>query len=165
MPQAVVATFDPAADAALRALRARTGAAEHPLPPHLTFAAASEIPTRTRAALAAELRLLSLPAVWLSSLATFATTENVLMLGAVTDGELLAVHTALHDVLAGKVRNPNTYYLPGNWVPHVALLSGAPDDHVVRAFGALFPVDPIRCRVHKVSVIDSAGPEDVLYTR
>ncbi|WP_235926123.1 2'-5' RNA ligase family protein [Actinokineospora pegani] len=163
MPQAVIATFDPTADAAIRALRDRVGATS-PLPPHLTFAAATDIPARTRAALAAELRVLSMPTVWLSSLATFATTENVLMLGAVTDGELLAVHNALHDVLAGKVKNPNTYYLPGSWVPHVSLLSGVPDADVVRGFEAVFPVRPLRCRVREVSVVDTKGAHEVLHT-
>ena len=68
-----------------------------------------------------ELALLTLPGIWLSTLATFPNTSNVLMLAAVVDTELLAVHSAVHDALAGKVRQPSVLYLPGSWVPHCTL--------------------------------------------
>ena len=63
----------------------------------------------------------ALPSLWLYTLGTFPTKENALFLGAVTDAEVLAVHSAVHDALAGKVRDPWAYYLPGAWVPHCAL--------------------------------------------
>ncbi|SDD83713.1 2'-5' RNA ligase family protein [Actinokineospora iranica] len=170
MAQAVVVTFDDRADAAVRALWGKLDAAGLPsarrFPPHLTFAMASDIPRKTRAALKADLGLLSMPSMWLSALSTFSTSANVLMLAAVTDGELLAVHSAVHDVLAGKVRNPNAYYLPGSWMPHCALLHGVSDAELVTGFGTVFPVEPIQARVRRVAVLDTLTDEvDVLVER
>ncbi|MCG8917807.1 2'-5' RNA ligase family protein [Actinokineospora sp. PR83] len=171
MPQGVVATFDADADRSVRALWSRLDAAglppARPFPPHLTFALASDIPAKTRTALAAELRLLAVPDIWLSALSTFSANENALVLAAVTDAELLAVHSALHDVLAGKVRNPSAYYLPGNWMPHCTLVQGVPTSDMTTAFNAVFPTDTIRAKVVKVSILDTNNPgtEDVLFTR
>jgi 2'-5' RNA ligase len=167
MAQGVVVTFDQQADAAVRGLWARLDAAGLPtarkFPPHLTFAMASDIPKKTRAALRADLGLLSIPSIWLAALSTFSTSENVLMLAAVADGELLAVHSAVHDVLAGKVRNPNAYYLPGSWMPHCTLVQGVTDADLVTGFGTVFPVEPIRARARQVAVIDTTTSEiDVL---
>jgi 2'-5' RNA ligase len=167
MAQGVVVTFDERADTAVRALWSQLDDAgltsDRPFPPHLTFAMASDIPARTRAALKADLARLAVPGIWLAALSTFATSENVLMLAAVTDGELLAVHSAVHDVLAGKVRNPNAYYLPGSWMPHCTLLHGVADAELVAGFGLVHPVAPIQARARQVSVIDTAtGETDVL---
>ncbi|GAA4443253.1 2'-5' RNA ligase family protein [Actinokineospora soli] len=163
MAQGVVVLFDPEADAAVRALWSRLDAAGLPpsrhSPPHLTFAVASEIPARTRDALRAELRVLHIPSLFFGSLSTFANTENVLMLSAVTDPELLAVHSAVHDVLAGHVRNPSAYYLPGSWVPHCTLLQQVSVDDVVRGFGTLFPMEGFRARAARVVVMDSVTGE------
>lgn len=163
MAQGVVVLFDDEADAAVRALWARLDAAGLPsrrvFPPHLTFALASEIPRKAREALRAELRVLHIPSLWFGSLSTFAHSENVLMLAAVTDPELLAVHSAVHDVLAGKVRNPSSYYLPGSWVPHCTLLQQVTGDELVAGFGAVFPVAGLRARVSGVAVMDTATGE------
>ncbi len=160
MAQGVVVLFDPAADAAVRGLWARLDAAGLPskrvFPPHLTFAMASEIPAKTRTALRAELRALHVPSLLFAALSSFATTENVLMLSAVTDPELLAVHSAVHDVLAGRVRNPSAYYMPGSWVPHCTLVREVTDEQLVRGFGAVFPVEQLRARVAAVAVADTA---------
>ena len=48
-----------------------------------------------------ELRTLAMPSVLLHTLSAFPAPETVLHLGAVVDAELLAVHSAVHDVLAG----------------------------------------------------------------
>ncbi|GGS16580.1 MULTISPECIES: 2'-5' RNA ligase family protein [Actinokineospora] len=168
MAQGVVVLFDDAADRAVRALWARLDAAGLPsrrdFPPHLTFAMASVIPPRTRDALRASLRVLHIPSLWFGSLSTFANTENVLMLAAVTDPELLAVHSAIHDVLAGAVKNPSAYYLPGSWVPHCTLLQQVSTEELVRGFGTVFPVEPLRARVSGVAVLDSATGEVDLLT-
>ncbi|GAA1351990.1 2'-5' RNA ligase family protein [Saccharothrix algeriensis] len=151
---ALVVFFDADADARVRALWRRIGASfEHP--PHLTYAVAGAIGPKVRAELREDLSRLWLPDLWLHTLGVFSTTENVLQLGAVVDGELLAVHSAIHDVLAGRVKNPSAYYLPGNWVPHCTLLHGVDDAEVVRAFAALHPVEPIRAKVREVSVVDT----------
>ncbi|MFC5286822.1 2'-5' RNA ligase family protein [Actinokineospora guangxiensis] len=163
MAQGVAVFFDDAADSAVRKLWARLDAAglpsERAFPPHLSFALASDIPAKTRAALRAELRVLHVPSLQFAALSTFATTENVLMLSAVTDPELLAVHSAVHDVLAGRVRNPSAYYMPGSWVPHCTLVHEVSDDQLVRGFGAVFPVPQLRARVAAVAVIDTATGE------
>ncbi|RLK59814.1 2'-5' RNA ligase family protein [Actinokineospora cianjurensis] len=167
MAQGVVVLFDERANAALARLLDRLDTAGVPgarrFPPHVTFAMASDIPARTRAALKADLRVLSIPNLWLYTLSAFSHTENVLMLGAVVDTELLAVHSAVHDVLAGKVKNPNSYYLPGSWVPHCTLAHGMADEQTAVAFRALFPVEPVEARVARVAILDTAtGDLDVL---
>ncbi|PPK63483.1 2'-5' RNA ligase family protein [Actinokineospora auranticolor] len=163
MAHAVVVLFDDKADTAVRGLWSTLAEAGLPpadrFPPHVTFAVASDIPQKTRAALKSDLRVLSIPALWLQSLSTFSTSENVLMLAAVTDGELLAVHSAVHDVLAGKVRNPNSYYVPGSWVPHCTLLQRATDAQIVSGFSTLFPVRPIQARARQVAILDTATGE------
>ncbi|MGQ0837126.1 2'-5' RNA ligase family protein [Actinokineospora sp.] len=163
MAHAIMITFDEQAETAIRGLWARLDRAGLPgtrkFPPHLTFAMASDIPRRTRAALRADLARLTMPGIWLAGLSTFATSENVLMLAAVTDSELLAVHSAVHDVLAGKVRNPNAYYLPGSWIPHCTLVHGVTDAELVAGFGVVFPVEPIRARARRVVVLDTVTEE------
>ncbi|HEX6340820.1 2'-5' RNA ligase family protein [Umezawaea sp.] len=163
MAQAVVVLFDDEADAAVRALWRRLREVGVPtdekFPPHLTYALAGSIPTRARAALREELGRLWLPGMALENLSSFATSENVLMLAAVVDAELLAVHSAVHDVLARKVKHPSAYHLPGHWVPHCTLAVGLTDEQMVAGFAALHPVRPIRAKVGRVCVVDSATGE------
>jgi len=156
--------FDAEADAAVRALWRRLDRAGVPSPaarddrPHVTFAAAGTIPVRARAALRADLALLSLPALWLYTVGTFAT-ENTLFLGAVADTELLAVHSAVHDALAGKVRDPWAYSLPGAWVPHCTLAQDLTADQLVAAFAAIHPIEPIRASIQEIGILDSRTGE------
>jgi 2'-5' RNA ligase len=161
----VAVYFDEPADRAVRALwrrldQAGVGGGPRVLPPHVTFAAAKAIPRRTRDALKAQLRTLAIPHLWLSTLGTFPTTEDVLMLAAVVDSELLAVHSAIHDVLAGQVQSPQAYYMPGSWVPHCTLALGA---DVATGFATLYPVDRIEARVDQVVIYDTvSGEADVV---
>ena len=69
-------------------------------------------------------------------------------LAAVVDTELLAVHSSVHDALAGRVRGPVAAYLPGVWLPHCVLAVSRPAD----AFTALHPVEPVRARIVGVEV-------------
>lgn len=164
----VAVYFDNDADRAVRALWRRldqAGVGDRPpsWPPHVTFAAAKVIPRRTRDALKAELRSLAVPSLWLSTLGTFPNTENVLMLGAVVDGELLAVHSAIHDVLAGQVQSPHAYYMPGSWVPHCTLAQGVEHQQIVQGFAALHPVERIEARVDQVVIYDTTtGDTEVI---
>jgi 2'-5' RNA ligase len=169
--QALEFFFDDEADAAVRELWRRLDAAGVPSlasrshkrhRPHVTFAIASSIPVKARRNLAESLRLLSLPALWLYTLGTFPTKENALFLGAVTDAEVLAVHSAVHDVLAGKVRDPWAYYLPGAWVPHCALAQDLDVAQLVKGFAAVHPVEPIRARIAAVGVTDTRTGETEL---
>jgi len=134
--------------------------------PHVTFAAAGSIPARTVAALRADLRLLSLPALWLSTLGTFPARESGLWLGAVVDAELLAVHSAVHDVLAGAVRQPAATYLPGSWVPHCELTPELSADQLADGVRALHPVTPVRAMIGQVTITDTrSGEVQILVSR
>lgn len=147
MVQTVRFTLDPRAVTELRELRARVGGP--PEEPVVTVAAATSIPgCPARAALDAELRLLALPSIWLATLGTVAGRPDELVLAAVVDAELLAVHAAVHDALAGRVKGPVAAYLPGAWLPHCVLA----DERPAAAFATLHPVTPVRARVVGVRV-------------
>ena|SRR5437660_5871601 len=164
MAQALEFLFDPDSDAAVRSLWERLERAGVPSlatrthrkhRPHVTFALAGSIPPATRDALRVDLRQLSIPRLWLSTLAAFSTVDNVLMLAAVVDTELLAVHSAVHDILAGRVKQPSAYYLPGSWVPHCTLAQGVESAQTAAGFAAVHPIDPIHASVIEVAVVDT----------
>jgi hypothetical protein len=156
--------FDGEADAAVRGLWRGLSEAGVQSParqrPHVTFAAAQTIPPATRNALREDLRLLSIPALWLSTLAAF---DGALVLTAVVDTELLAVHSAVHDVLAKRVKQPVAYYLPGSWIPHCTLAESLEPAQMTTGFAALYPVKLIRARITEIAVVDThTGETDVL---
>nr|WP_042198273.1 2'-5' RNA ligase family protein [Kibdelosporangium sp. MJ126-NF4]CEL23307.1 hypothetical protein [Kibdelosporangium sp. MJ126-NF4] len=168
MAHTVAVFFDDEAERAVRALWRRLdqagvpSLAGHPngrWAPRVTFAAAKQIPRRTRDLLKDELRTLAIPNLWLSNLGTFPSTENVLMLGAVVDAELLAVHSAIHDVLAGRVQSPEAYWLPGSWTPHCTLAQGVEHHRLIEGFAALHPVTRIEARVEHVAIVDTQTAE------
>lgn len=142
--------------AAIDGLRARALAAGSTVPtdrPALTAAAAAAVPGPARTALDDELRGLALPSVWLATVGATAGRPDELVLAAVVDTELLAVHAAVHDALAGRVRGPVAAYLPGAWLPHCVLATSGP----AAAFAALHPAEPVRARIVGVEVSDP-GP-------
>ncbi len=151
MVQQVRFRLDDDAVAAVRALRVRVGSA--PGDPAVTVAAAAAVPAPAREALAVEVRLLALPSLWLATLGTVAGRPDELVLAAVVDAELLAVHAAVHDALAGRVKGPVAAYLPGTWLPHCVLATGRPAE----AFAALHPVEPVRARVVGIDVDQPAA--------
>ncbi|MEV0697392.1 2'-5' RNA ligase family protein [Saccharopolyspora sp. NPDC050389] len=172
MAQAVVAFFDDAADSEIRALWRRLDEAGVPSlatrkhRPHVTFAAAGGMPTAARKALRAELELLSIPDLWLHTLGTFPGEERVLLLGAVVDTELLAVHSAVHDALAGRVQHPSAYYFPGAWIPHCTLAQGITDDQLAAGFQALQPPEPVRAGISEIAIVDTrTGEAETVTTR
>lgn len=131
--------------------------------PHVTLAMAGAIPASARKAVGAELQLLSIPDLWLYTLGTFPGEDPVLLLGAVVDTEVLAVHSAVHDVLAGKVTNPSAYYFPGAWVPHCTLAQGISSAELSTGFAQLHPLEPIKASISSVGVMDTrTGDVDVL---
>lgn len=172
MAQALEFFFDDEADSAVRALWRRldragvpslSGRTHRKHRPHVSFAVAGSIPAATRDALRDDLARLAIPRLWLSTLGAFSAADTVLMLAAVVDTELLAVHSAVHDVLAKKVKAPSAYYLPGSWVPHCTLAQGIEPAQVATGFGTLYPVEPIRAKVVEVAVVDThTGAADVL---
>jgi hypothetical protein len=116
--------------------------------PAVTAAAAAAVPPAARAALEEDLRVLALPSVWLATLGTVAGRPDELVLAAVVDAELLAVHAAVHDALAGRVKGPVAAYLPGTWLPHCVLAVERPAE----AFTALHPVVPVRARITGIEI-------------
>ncbi|MGH3931555.1 MAG: 2'-5' RNA ligase family protein [Pseudonocardiaceae bacterium] len=159
--QALVTFLDEAAEQEIRSLWQALQLAGVPsgagrFAPHVTFGAGVAIPAKARAAVRQELAVLTLPGMWLSTLATFPNAKNVLMLAAVMDAELLAVHSAVHDALAGKVRQPSVLHLPGSWVPHCTLAQQITPAQLVTGFAALHPVTPIRATLGQVAVLDTA---------
>ncbi|MFC4854397.1 2'-5' RNA ligase family protein [Actinophytocola glycyrrhizae] len=167
MAQALEFHFDGDADAAVRGLWRRL--ADNGVPdavpspataPHVTFAAAGTIPAATRAALREDLRLLSIPSLWLSFLTA---ADDELALTAVVDTELLAVHSAVHDVLAKRVKQPVARYLPGSWMPHCVLARDLDPARMTAAFAALHPTGSIKARITEIVVVDThTGETDVL---
>lgn len=165
MVQALEFYFDAEADAAVRRLGQRLDQAGVPSlggRPHVTFAAGGVIPAAARRTLAVDLTRLALPNLWLYTLGTFPTSENVLFLGAVTDAEVLAVHVAVHDALAGRVRDPWAYFLPGAWVPHCSLAQDITPTQLAAGFAALHPIEPVRAKITEVGVTDSKTGETEL---
>lgn len=133
--------------------------------PHVTFAFGSSISPAAREALRADLRLLHLPAIWLRHIGVFSGRSNVLHLAATVDAELLAVHSAVHDALAGRVRDPSTTGLPGSWTPHCTLAKNLTTAQLVTALTAVVPFTPIEARIAEVAVVDSrTGDTDTLWT-
>lgn len=162
MAEALAFFFDEETELRLRELRKRlrgAGVQVSEQRPNLVLAAAGAIPAAARKALRAELRLLSVPDLWLHTLGTLPGEERALLLGAVVDAELLAVHSAVHDVLAGKVRDPSAYYFPGAWIPYCALAQGISERQLADGFGALLPPDPVRAAVAEVGVLDTRTGE------
>ena len=172
MAQGLAFLFDDDADRAVRTMWSRLDQAGIPSlavrthrrhRPHVTFAIAGTIPQPARDALRTDLARLSIPALWLYTLGAFSLVDTVLMLAAVVDTELLAVHSAVHDVLAGRVKQPSAYYLPGSWVPHCTLSQGIEPAQVAAGFTTLYPFDPIRATIREIAIIDThTGDSDPL---
>lgn len=163
MAQAIELFFDETAERAVRSMRQslRTaGIAEFiEQRPHVTLAAAGSIPSAALDAVTTELRRLSLPELWLSTLGAFLDHEPALLLSAIVDTEVLAVHTTVHDCLAGKVSKPVTRHLPGAWIPHCALAERLTRAQLSTGFETLLPLRPIRAPIREVGVRDTRDDE------
>lgn len=157
--------FDDSAEVEIRALRRRLddagipGAAEPHERPHVRLALAGTIGSGTRRALRDELRMLSIPDLWFYTLGTFPSESPALLLGAVVDTELLAVHSAVHDVLAGKVSQPSAYYFPGAWIPHCTLARGLTAQQLTTGFAALGSTSSIRAATTGMGITDTRTGE------
>jgi hypothetical protein len=139
-------------------LRARLALRGVPVPataPSVRFARGAAIPAKVRGQLTADLRRLVLPELWLAVLGTILTGEPRLVLAAVTDTELLAAHTGVHDALAGRVREPGASYLPGSWLPHCVLSRPIAAHELPAALDALDVVEPIRAKVASIGITDT----------
>lgn len=169
MVAALALLLDETADTAVRGLRGRLDEAGTPTTtgrPHVTLAVAGAIPAPARRALRAELKSLAIPDLWLYTLGTFPDSDNVLLLNAVVDTELLAVHSAVHDVLAGRTRAPEAHYMPGAWIPHCTLARGVSPAQLAAGFAVLHPIMPIHARISDIGIVDTrTGEQETLLTR
>ncbi|MDA3624765.1 2'-5' RNA ligase family protein [Saccharopolyspora sp. WRP15-2] len=171
MAHALVFFFDDRTESEIRGLWQRLDAAGVPSPngkqrPHVTLAAAGSIPPAARKAVRSELDLLSIPDLWLHTLGTFPGEDRTLLLGAVVDAELLAVHSAVHDALAGRVQNPSAYYFPGGWIPHCTLAQGLTEDQLSAGFRTLQPPEAVRAAISEVAIVDTrTGDAETVLTR
>lgn len=162
MADALVFHFGDETESRIRDLWKRLGEAGIPGAghrPRVTLAVAGSIPLPARKALRGELELLSVPDLWLHTLGTLPGDERMLLLGAVVDTELLAVHSAVHDVLAGEVKNPSAYYFPGAWIPCCVLAEGLDTDQLAAAFSTLIPPEPVRASVEEIAVLNTRTAE------
>lgn len=162
MAEALDFFLDDASAASIVELRARLALAGVPVPssaPSVRFARGAAIPAKIRDQLAADLRLLVLPELWLAMLGTILVAEPRLVMAAVTDTELLATHTSVHDALAGRVREPSGRYLPGSWLPHCALSRELAAESIPAAIEAVAPVRPIRTKVTSVGITNTRTGE------
>lgn len=169
MPEAIDFLLAPEPAEVVRRFRARLATVSWPVPdsdPGVRLAMANAIPKPVRAKLADELRLLVLPELWLATLGNALTGEPQLVLSAVADAELVAVHTAVHDVLAGQVKGAQARYLPGQWVPHCPLTTELTHTQTGRAMSNLGAVRPLRAQVQAIGITDTrTGHFTVLRSR
>jgi 2'-5' RNA ligase len=102
--------------------------------PHISLAAFQEV---DRAAIAAQLdRFFKehlLRPVTFDMLGFFPVTRVLHAAPTVTPW-LLELHAAFHQAVAGIVKGPSRYYLPGRWVPHCTLAFDIPPERVAEAF-------------------------------
>jgi hypothetical protein len=133
--------------------------------PSVRFARGAAIPAKARGELTADLRRLVLPELWLAVLGTILTEDPRLVMVAVTDTELLATHTGVHDALASRVRHPAARYLPGSWLPHCALTREIDAAELAAALTAAAPVRPIRAKIVSIGITDTRTGEVTVLLR
>ncbi len=155
--------FDPAGDAAVRALWDRLEAAglhsqatathrDHH--PHVTLTVAERITVND----AARRVLAGLvgTALELPVLGAFPGPASVLFLGVAKSPALAAAHQALYTALGEDLAQPWELYLPEHWVPHCTLAMSLDTGELQRALGALHPHPARTLRVARINLVDVA---------
>jgi 2'-5' RNA ligase len=69
-----------------------------------------------------------------SSVASFSGKEGVLYLAPMVTPPLLQIHSQLQRALRGIVQDSNSYYLPGQWVPHCTIAFHLSPKKLVKGF-------------------------------
>jgi 2'-5' RNA ligase len=164
MAHAVEMFFDKHADAAVRALWRRLAAAGLPSlatrthrrhRPHVSLTVTESLDQADLAPLRMALAGHG-PALQLTVLGTFPGSEGVLFLGAVITEDLLALHSRVHQALAGQPVTHWPVYLPGRWVPHCTLAQQLGSDEIATAFRLLRGYQPVTARVTSAGITDTA---------
>ena len=140
MAYAVELFFDPATDAAVRAIWRALDAAQIPPPtasgdahPHITVAVYDQIDEAACAEQLAELALAIAPfTLTLANLGLFPPSqrEAVVFAAPTVTASLLLNHERIQRVLTPCAKGPLPYYLPGAWVPHCTLTQHCPPDRI-----------------------------------
>lgn len=161
---AVVLYFDPAADAAIRALADLLAASGFPNPiaaralrPHVTLAVCDgiELADQLRPALAEFAAETPRLACSLASLGVFPTEEGVLFLAPAASRVLVEVQEEMVDCLKRSGVRVGAYWSPGSWVPHCTLATGIQRQHLPTAIGVCHAAfRPIGAILTRLSLVD-----------
>lgn len=144
MVYVIEAFFDPATDAAIRAIwqglgeRGIASPGDEPVArPHITLGVYGGIDSHVAARLLAALAAGRDVPVTFGSLGLFppSAREAVVFAAPVVSAELLALHLRTGDLLTGSVQDPAPYYAPGQFVPHCTLTQGCPPDRIAEVLG------------------------------
>lgn len=71
--------------------------------------------------------------ITLAAIGVFPTAEGVVYLAPVVTAALLALHAQFHTQVAQLAIASNTYYRPGNWMPHCTVGFALPADKIGQA--------------------------------
>lgn len=90
--------------------------------PHITIADYNELDVNSYIEKLKEFVAIqeSMSAVTFPSVGTFPTNGTIFLVPTVTD-ELLKLNHSYHDYFKSFHDNPNSYYVPGKWVPHCTI--------------------------------------------
>lgn len=93
--------------------------------PHITFADYNELDVNLYTKKLEEFVVFqeNISAVTFPSVGTFPTNGTIFLAPTITD-ELLRLHHSYHDYFKTFHDNPQSYYVPGKWIPHCTIANG-----------------------------------------
>ncbi|PEA59023.1 hypothetical protein CON74_19705 [Bacillus thuringiensis] len=95
----------------------------------------------------------SMSAVTFPSVGTFPTNGTIFLAPTVTD-ELLKLHHSYHDYFKNFHDNPNSYYVPGKWVPHCTIANHLNSTQFLSAMEYIYEnFDVITASIEKLKLI------------
>ena len=120
--------------------------------PHLTLCYGTEINSKGYDIISTYIDRLKDFSLSLNSVCSFAET-GILYLSPVNTGELLNLHTEIHNSCIKYISNPSALYFPNNWVPHCALASRLNQNELHKAFAIIFAnFKKLEIKVNSISV-------------
>jgi len=140
----IEAFFDPATDAAIRAVwralgeRGIASPGDDPVArPHLTLGVYGALDLNNAAAPLAALAAGPVVPLTFASLGLFppSAREAIVFAAPIVTAELLALHLRVRERLAGCAADPAPYYAPGRFVPHCTLTQGCPPTRIAEVLG------------------------------
>lgn len=163
MPFAVHLFFDTSAEAVIKSAwkkLADTGIAPYMHQsanrPHFTLAIYEDIDSTASEQLLKSFATTTNPLpVIFQYLGIFPTTPSAVFLSSAVTVPLLELHAQIHETMRHIGRDPNPYYLPGNWVPHCTLALELEPRLITRVleFGLQMPL-PFSGEISEIGVIE-----------